>query len=312
MGKIRSFSDDETKFIFVFTVILMFIAHGFCFLNIMYSHDSVSFSDINYTAKVNLGRWLYPVCIFVRNMATPWMMGILSTLYVSIAVILVTKLLDLNRLEGICVSILFVTNIALISLFSTFSFDADADCLALVFACLAAYAYDRYSGKRKFIIPVLCIVGCLALYQAYIDVTIGLFLFILINKLSRSTTKEDVRNVWRAGFLEIAILVVSTFLYLITVIITSKTTGISIGGDYNSAGNVSNLSLKSIVLVIPKAYGALAKRLIYPDVRNNFFVLLATAILFIVTCISLVWVFKRNKDYPKKNIIMGIILILLL
>ena len=98
---------------------------------------------------------------------------------------------------------------------------------------------------------------------------------------------------------------------MITVIITSKTTGISIGGDYNSAGNVSNLSLKSIVLVIPKAYGALAKRLIYPDVRNNFFVLLATAILFIVTCISLVWVFKRNKDYPKKNIIMGIILILL-
>ncbi len=311
VGKIRSFSDDETKFIFVFTVILMFIAHGFCFLNIMYSHDSVSFSDINYTAKVNLGRWLYPVCIFVRNMATPWMMGILSTLYVSIAVILVTKLLELNRLEGICVSILFVTNIALISLFSTFSFDADADCLALVFACLAAYAYDRNSGKRKFIIPVLCIVGCLALYQAYIDVTIGLFLFILINKLNRSTSKEDIGRVLRTGFQEIGILVSSTFVYLITVIITSKITGISIGGDYNSAGNVSSLNLKSIILIIPRAYGALAKRLIYPDARNNFFVLLATTILFVVTCISLFRLLRKNKDYPKKNTLMVIILILL-
>jgi hypothetical protein len=199
----------------------------------------------------------------------------------------------------------------LISLFSTFSFDADADCLALVLACLAAYAYDRNSGKRKYIIPVLCIVGCLALYQAYIDVTIGLFLFILINQLNRSTTKEDIGKVLRTGFIEIGILVCATFLYLITVIITSKITGTSIGGDYNSAGNVSNLNLKSIIFVIPRAYGALAKRLIYPDARNNIFVLLAIAILFIVTCISLVKLLRINKDFTKKNTIMVISLILL-
>ena len=134
----KEFFDEDSKFIFASTVIVMLITHGFCFLNIMYAHDSLRFSEDGDTGKVALGRWLYPFFVSARHTATPWIMGVMSIIYISMAVVLVTKLFELSRIQGVGVAILFGTNVALTGLFCSYIHDADADCMSIFLACLAA------------------------------------------------------------------------------------------------------------------------------------------------------------------------------
>lgn len=310
MKRLNDFFDNDSKYIFIFSAILMFITHGFCFFNILYSHDSLSFYDINYTAKFDLGRWLYPAFELIRDIASPWMMGIFSTLFVSLSVVLTVKILEFNRIEGMCVSVIFVTNIALISLFSTFSFDADADTFALLLACYASYAFKSYDGKKKYFIPIISLIGCLSLYQAYIDVTIGLFLFILIYKLIRSNDSKNLLSVVTIGLKELLILIISSVIYIVIVKCISLISGISIEGDYNSAGNVANLNIKNIIFIIPRAYGAFVKRIIYPDARNTFFVLIALFALVLCTIFSLIKLLKHNIE-TKKVVLFFLILFIM-
>ena len=122
-NQIKDFFDDTSKFVFWSTALIMFIAHGFCFANIMYSHDSLDFADIEGLGKVHLGRWLYPFLVHRRLVATPWLIGMMSIIFVSLAVVLVSKVLKLNKAQGLCVGVLFAANITLTSIFRTFIYD---------------------------------------------------------------------------------------------------------------------------------------------------------------------------------------------
>lgn len=180
MNKLKSFFDEDSMFVFISSVITMIIAHGFCFANLMFSHDSLKFYFSTEYRKVALGRWLYPLFGLIRGMAYPWVMGCFSVLYVSLAVVIVTKTLEFSRMQGLCVVVVFSTNITLTALFCTYLYDADADCLALLLSCLAVYGFRRLSKMTKILVPSIFLVLCLALYQSYICVAIGLFLLILI------------------------------------------------------------------------------------------------------------------------------------
>lgn len=41
--KMTKILDRPTVFIFLSSVVIMLIAHGFCFMNLMFSHDSLAF-----------------------------------------------------------------------------------------------------------------------------------------------------------------------------------------------------------------------------------------------------------------------------
>lgn len=74
MKKLNEFFDETGRFIFVSSVIVMILAHGFCFMNLMYSHDSLtvvngrfcpqsvrSFCPI--VAGFNAGTYKVPACV---------------------------------------------------------------------------------------------------------------------------------------------------------------------------------------------------------------------------------------------------------
>ena len=77
------------------------LAHGYAFAGLTLSHDSLNemflSGDIHYAAgsvadwKISLGRFLYPAyrTVFSGGAGTPWLSGILSLVWVSLAVYLV-------------------------------------------------------------------------------------------------------------------------------------------------------------------------------------------------------------------------------
>ena len=250
----ESFFDDDTKFTFVSSIIVMLMAHGFCFMNLMYSHDSLWFANTSGWGKIKLGRWLYPFFAHMRLMATPWVMGVFSILYVSLAVVLVAKVFDLSKIQGLSIGILFASNVSLTSLFCTFIHDADADCFGVLLACFAVYAFKKYPRILRIVVPIISLSLCLALYQAYICVSVGLFLILLICESNDSNNWEDVFNVFLTAFKELMVLLLGTALYIPLMHAASKHYGIELSTGYNGAGNLSSLTLSDVINDIPAAY----------------------------------------------------------
>lgn len=253
-----SFFDQKSRKIFFSSVIIMLISHGFCFTNLMYSHDSLVFYDVGGWSKIVLGRWLYPFLVHRRQLATPGLMGALSILYVSFAVVIVAKTFDLCEIKwrgvGLSVAILFGTNITLISLFCTYINDADADCLGLLLACLAVYGFKLFPKIINIFVPAVLLTFCLALYQSYICVAAGLFVILLIYESSKMENWNDISSVLLYGVKELFTLILAVVLYIPSMYVFANHYDIALSTGYNGAGNFSLLTITDVFKAIPKAY----------------------------------------------------------
>ena len=249
-----SFFDENTKFFFWSSVIVMLLAHGFCFTNLMYSHDSLLFVDNGGYVKVTQGRWLHLLFVRARSFSTPWFMGIFSILYVSLAVVLVARLFSLTKLQGMCTAILFASNVTLTSTFCTYINDADADCFAILLACLVVYGFKKFPGVLKYIIPIISLILCLALYQPQICISIGLFLIVLICEASESTTWKDILNVCFTAVKELLILLSGTALYILLMLAVSRYYGEQLSDAYNGPQKLTALTLKDVIYAVPGSY----------------------------------------------------------
>ena len=73
-----------------------FMAHGFAYTNFLFNHDGLSMVSDFYgegTIEIAVGRFTYPLYIFFRGTVNaPWLLGILSNLYVGLATFLISSI----------------------------------------------------------------------------------------------------------------------------------------------------------------------------------------------------------------------------
>ncbi len=307
----ESFFDENTKFIFIATVIVMLLAHGFCFMNLMYSHDSLSFADTDGLVKIGLGRWLYPFLVHQRSIAAPWLMGVFSILYISLAVVLVAKLFNFSKLQGMCVGILFATNVTLTSLFCTYIYDADADCLSLLLACFAVYAFKKCPPFFNYIIPIISISLCLATYQPYICVSAGLFLTLLMYESIESNNWKDIFNACFTAIKELIILLLGIVLYIPLMHAATKYYNVGLLTGYNGAGNLNSLKLVDVINDIPIAYQYLGDTFFKITEYNTLSIVRINWLMICLLLVSMVlYVYNHRKFLGSLVIIVPCLLIM--
>ena len=283
---IKGLSDEKSRFIFLSTAVVMILAHGFCFMNVMYSHDSLGFADSSGVYKVSLGRWLNPFLLHRRYMASPWLMGMLSILYVSAAVVLVSKILDLGKMQGLSAGILFGANISLTALFCTYIYDADSDCLALFLACFSVYAFRKFPKVLNAAAAVFSLVACLALYQPYICLAAGLFLLALIKDAAECEYRKDLLRAAAGGIKELLVLLSAVLIYVPLMRAAAAYYGTDLSMDYNGAGNLSSLTLSDLIRAVPAAYGLFRDHFFRITAYNTGFIArvnLLTALLILLS-----------------------------
>ncbi len=296
MGKIRFSLDEISKYVFKVTTLIMILAHGFCFVNLMYSHDSLGFYDMGGFGKVRLGRWFYPFLVHMRLIASPWLLGIFGIFYVSLAVVFVTRLFGFNKVQGFCVGIIFGTNVTLTTLFCTYIFNADADCLSLLLACLAVYSFKKFPSILNIITPVIALVLCLALYQAYICVAIGLFILLLITESSKCASWKAVMKVFLVGIKELMILAIASAVYVLLMHLASQYCGMELSTDYNGAGKLSTLSIREIINSIPKSYGYFRNTFLYVTEYNTIMIVVINWMVIVLLLISImIYIIEHRK-----------------
>ncbi len=161
---------SEWKLAFCTAVILGFLIHTFRFTNPLLNHDAL-FNGYSSQNMVGSGRWLLSVaCGFSSYFDLPWVIGVLSVLYIALTAVLVVDIFQARNpvlvmlISGILVSFPAVTE----SFY--FGFTADGYMLAMVLAALSVRLVPI--GENRFLrwaASALCVCCACGIYQAYVS-----------------------------------------------------------------------------------------------------------------------------------------------
>lgn len=169
------------KFTFIMTFLTFLIIHLYCFTNKFMNHDDAIFSDGG--AGITSGRWFKNwICTFSSTYSMPWITGILSALYMALAVCCVVGLFQIqHKLSACLIAVIMSSNPVIAATFS-YMYTADAYIMALTLACFGAFVTQKY--KHGWIIGAISFACSLGIYQAYFGMAVALIVFSLLYNIT--------------------------------------------------------------------------------------------------------------------------------
>lgn len=253
------------KICMVYTFIWGLFAHAYMFLNNAISHDSLNefntdvFGNI---LRIERGRVLVPLYrIITRSVLTlPWLIGLISLIYIALAVFFVIKIFKIKSKAFIFILAGIMTaNITVTATAASFIHDLDCNMLALLLSVVAVYLWHRY--KLGFAGGAVLVGFSLALYQSYIAVTITLGIMVLVMKL---LSGEKWKEVLVKGLYGITMLIGGGVVYMITIKIVTYITGVAlVSGGYNSIDIALGLSIIDMIKLAFEAYVGSLKLIVH-------------------------------------------------
>lgn len=238
----------------------MLLAHGFAFTNLFPNHDStVLVFDAQWTMYV-LGRWAQNLYFpLVRGkIAAPWLIGAFSIVYLALTSYCITSLLHLKKWSAALLTGLLGTCASVTAQLATYTYETDAYLLAMLLACAAVWCTERLPRLWGYLGAAVCLCGCLALYQSYIQFAVGLYLLLL---LQRALQGAEWRHWLRQGVCALAALALGTALYLVSLKVSLAVTGYRLADTGNGLTQLLRLGPAAVLAGIPATYGNFFKTL---------------------------------------------------
>ena len=299
-GKLEK-NKKDLQFIFLCVFAWGLVAHGYAFMRSAFSHDSLNEfngADGSNYWKIQLGRFVVPLyrAVFRTDLTLPWLVGVLSMVWIGLAVFLIVRMFRMESKLLICLTAGILTaNMTVTGAASTYMMDCDYDMFAMLCSVAAVYLWKNVRwGWLMGAIPVAVSLG---IYQSYVTVTIALVMIVCILELLQDGV---FRNVFGRGMKAIGMILLGGAGYYAALQAVLWITGIPISsGDYHSLDTMLTLTPKFIILLALYAYGDWFHRLTnpvspYPEflVQGiNFLLLLAAA------AILLYGIWKRREKW---------------
>ena len=261
--------------------------------------------------RIQYGRVFVPGYRFLlrSSFTLPWLIGVLSLFYISIAVFLTVRLFDVRSdVLTVLIAGIFTVNITVTATAATYIHDLDCDMLSLALAVFAVYLWKKYDkGFLYGMIPLCLSIG---LYQAFISTAITLILLYLIMQLLDG---EPFAVVFKKGIRSIGMLLGGGVLYFLSMKAIGYITGIAlVSGEYNSMDTVFSMSVPNIISTACKGYKETLFRIktvpsLYPQ---NVMIPIHFAMVGLAGIFILLRIFQ--KEIKVKEKILTLILIALL
>ncbi len=131
--------------ILIIIYVLGAITYGYVMANFVPCHDGIMTVCVDQNWQTQLGRCLMQYYINIRGaVEAPWLIGVMSFLFISVSVYMVTEILDIgDELWKLCiVSSIFVLNLTLINSAVAFIYLMDIYSLSLMFAVAAVFFFS--------------------------------------------------------------------------------------------------------------------------------------------------------------------------
>ncbi len=231
------------------------ITHLFALTNVFHNYDDIANMPGGYGSGVAPGRWFLEILgmIVLRlglNYNLHTLNGLMFLFLLAVSAGFLVSFLDVkNRYSAAAIGMLFAAfPTATATLF--FRFTAPLYGVAILLAVLAAWVFEKYKCLRGAVLSILCITLSMGIYQAYVPLTIGMFVLKLIcQAMDEETTIQDLV---RKGIVDCVVLALGVALYMV-----GQKTAVAISGvdliEYRGIDTMGQLSLPQIPALIWQA-----------------------------------------------------------
>lgn len=284
----QAFERNKAKLYFSLaaTFIWGLLAHGYCFFDNSFSHDSLNElhgAIFGNDIKIGSGRIFVPLYrdLLRSDVTIPWFIGILSLIWIGFTVFLVLRLFRVES-KGMAFLIagVFTANISVAATAATYLHDLDCYMFSLLCAVGAVYLWRTFS--KGWILGILLVTLSLGIYQSFVFAAAALVMMLSMLELMEGC---PFREVFCRGLKAVGMVLLGGILYCILLRITRMLTGISLSsGDYNSLDTMLELTPRLILQLTAGAYADFVSRLLnayssYPGILVRG----ATAVLLLAS-----------------------------
>lgn len=307
INQLRKKIKPEWKLAFYSSVIIGLIVHLFVFTNRLMNHDSLH-NIYNTQAKVQSGRFfLGPASGISSYFDLPWIIGLLSILFLAFAVICIVELFELRKTLSIIIVSGLVVGFPSVTATFSYMYTADGYMLGAFFALLAILLTKKYKFGFIFGAFLLCI--SIGIYQANLSVVLAFSILWLFREVLCFNISNKNLFVYVTKFGAMTIFGLS--LYYVAYKIYTTVYSINMT-SYQGLDKVGQLSLE----IIPKRVFQMKEQLkefffrgFFTFYDVNLFEVLNVLIILTIVVVIIYLIIKQKiyKDFVKLPVIILLI-----
>lgn len=238
---------EKLYFVFLCVILLGIAAHGYCYFNLLYSHDSLHIvrNSAEMSTQLALGRFGIPLYFHLRGgIASSSLLGVLALLYLAGTSYLVVTLLQINSKTAIALTCgILVTNEAFTFLNASYVGVCDVYMLSLLLCVSAVYLTERC--RYGFLFAPVCLCLSLGMYQSYFQAAVFLAMLLVIQK---ALHKQSVKAIFLTGLKHLGVLLAGLLLYSLVLKLLLQSTTTELMNTYNGLSEVGHFGTPDKIL----------------------------------------------------------------
>lgn len=228
--------------------------HSFAFFNLLHNHDNIASQPGGYGIGVPLGRWFLEILGRIAEIAglnynLPSVNGMLYILILSVtAGFLVSALKIRRKTSAVLIGALF-TAFPTVTATMIYRYTVIFYGIGILFAVLAVWVTDRC--KWHFPLSVVLIALSMGIYQAYVPMTIALFVLLLIRQGLMG--QADGKQLILRGLYVCGILITGLLVYFAGMKVSLMIWDMSLT-EYQGIDTMGNLSMSQLPRLVWQAF----------------------------------------------------------
>lgn len=315
MEKLDVQIQPKLKKIALYTLIFMVLLHGYRYVSLGFSHDSLAFAwqpDLEW--QISLGRYMQPFYWWIirGRIAAPFIVGVLSYGYMVGSVYGVASLLDLKAKTSLfLLAGLMCGSLAFIALDATYSHTADVYMLALTLNIAAAWLCLR--GRRRVpsvLAAVVLLVISTGLYQAYLQVFTALTMVWALLRLLKTDDRAIPEAAARCAQSFLA-LMLAMALFFVGYYVVMAVTGVEAVSKANSIGGMKVLSGAALVDMVKTTWKMPLRQLGRLQGRIAPLARMLTAVVLMTGAAATIFTARRSRVSAWQALGMAVLVLLL-
>ncbi len=296
----------EWKLAFVVAFVIGMLIHMPIMMSDIPNHDGLASMHFDQN-MITSGRWFLSVaCGFSSYYTLPWLIGLLAMLYLSLAAVVLTEVLEVKSTWAVVgISGMLVAFPALASTFA-YVFTMDGYMLAVLLAILSVLFTKKF--KWGFVAGGICLALSMGIYQAYLAFAMLLSMYaILLLAMEQGSIKEKIKSSLNYLYMGIC----GAGLYYVVLQIMLKVQGKELG-TYQGAETVGAANQTGLLENIKHMYVDFFAFTLKGNVlANNAFSYIALGLLIVSVLVVLVVMAAKKKWFTKPWLYIFLVLLVI-
>lgn len=287
------------------------LVHLFALTNVLHNHDNIASQPGGYGIGVELGRWFLEILgrFFDKaglNYNLPSVNGIL---YIGLLALAAAVLVAVLKIRGkVCAVLIGGLFVAFPTVTATmmFRYTSYFYGLSALLAVLAVWVPGKFRGS----IPAAAVLVALSMgiYQAYVPLTIALFVLQLIGEGLRG--EADAKGLVLHGLSDCLILILGLGIYFVGMKLCNVIFAVDLV-DYQGVSTMGSISLSQLPELVVNALKAVFRLPLrdYCGVANRALMRIIYGLLGILSPAMMVWIFVKKIRDVGTCVITGLLLV---